>query len=346
MTTENREGLIETAVRRMPKAEMHFHFEGAFRWSTVRELHPDGRALPEIPPWHGKPFENWEAFTAVFSQFLKPVTGKPEWIERHALEALEDLALQNVRYVELLVSHRFHAWRGLSEREVWEAVVRGRARAQAKHRIDAPLFLGVSRDQPPEAAEAIFEQIAEFAVPAGWLKGIDLQSDERARPNRDFARLYAKAAQLGLKLRAHAGEHGGAENVRDAVDLCGALHISHGTRAAEEPALVAYLARTGAWLHLCPSSNWLLGVCPSIAANPLRKLQDAGVRCTVNSDDPLLFATDTTREYLIATTEMGFSRSEIAGLAKNAFGASLLADRDIAEACAEIDRCLSTRKSP
>ncbi len=334
--------ILERAVRRMPKAEMHFHFEGAFRWATVRELHPEGRSLPAVPPWHGRPFASWDAFTAVFREFLKPVTGTPEWIERHAFEALEDLALQNVRTVELLVSHRFHAWRGLSEREVWEAVVRGRARAQAKYRIEAPLFLGVSRDQPPEAAEAIFEHVAGFAIPAGWLRGIDLQSDERARPNRHFTGLYLKAANLGLKLRAHAGELGGPENVRDAVDLCGALHISHGTRAVEDPALLPHLVRAGAWLHLCPSSNLLLGVCPTLAAHPLRRLVDAGVRCTVNSDDPLLFATDTTREYLLAATEMGFSAPEVAGLAKAAFHASLLPEQGIAEACADIDGCFKS----
>ena len=155
--------------------------------------------------------------------------------------------------------------------------------------------------------------------------------------NRDFAGLYRKAAKLGLKLRAHAGELGGPENVRDAVDLCGALHISHGTRAAEDPALVAHLARTGAWLHTAPSSNWLLGVCPSLEAHPLRQLHNAGVRCTVNSDDPLLFATDTTREYLIAAKTLGFSASEIAGLAKNAFRASLLPANDVEAACLEID---------
>jgi adenosine deaminase len=334
--TEDRGRLIETAVRQMPKAEMHFHFEGAFRWATVRELHPDGASFPEIPPWFGYPFYNWEAFTAVFRTFLKPVTGTPEMIERHAFEALEDLALQNVRYVEFLLSHRFHTWRGLSEREVWEAVVRGRARAQAKYRIEAPLFLGVSRDQEPAAAEAIFEQVAEFALPAGWLKGIDLQSDERTRPNRDFTGLYGKAAKLGLKRRAHAGELGGPENVRDAVDLCGALHISHGTRAIEDPALVAHLARAGAWLHLCPSSNWLLNVCPSIEAHPLRRLRDAGVRCTVNSDDPLLFLTDTTREYRLAATEMGFGPPEVADLARNAFRASLLPAPEIEAALREV----------
>lgn len=223
---------LADAIRRMPKAEMHFHFEGAFRWSTIRELHPDGRTFPETPPWHGRPFENWDAFTAVFRRYLKDVTGTPETLERHAFEVLEDLARQNVRYVELLVSHTYHARKGLSEKQVWEAVVRGRERARAKYRIEAPLFLGISRDQEPAAAEAIFEQIAEFGVPAGWLRGIDLQSDERARPNRDFVALYRKAGALGLRLRAHAGELGGPENVRDAVAMCGVSHISHGTRAA------------------------------------------------------------------------------------------------------------------
>jgi adenosine deaminase len=328
---------LESAIRRMPKAELHFHFEGAFRWSTVRELHPDGPTLPETPPWHGKPFEHWDGFTAVFRAYLKQVTGTAEWLERHAFEVLEDLARQNVRYVELLLSHWYHARRGLSEREVWEAVVRGRERARAAYGIEAPLFLGISRDQEPAAAEAIFDEIAAFAVPAGWIRGIDLQSDERARPNRDFEGLYRKAGAFGLKLRAHAGELGGPENVRDAMDVCGVSHISHGTRASEDPTLVAELARRGTWLHLCPSSNVLLRVSPSLAAHPLRRFHEAGVRCTVNSDDPLIFGTDTTREYLLAATEMGLGASGAAELAKNAFRASLLSPAAIDAACRQID---------
>jgi len=328
---------LDTAIRQMPKSEMHLHFEGAFRWSTVRDLHPDGRGMPATPPWTGRPFAGWDGFTQVFRDYLKPVTGTPAWIERHAFEALEDLALQNVRVVELLVSHRFHAWRGLSEQEVWEAVVRGRDRARAAYGIEAPLFLGISRDQLPADAERVFETIAAFAHPAGWLRGIDLQSDERARANREFTGLYAKAAALGLKLRAHAGELGGPENVRDAVELCGVRHISHGTRAAEDPQVVAGLARGGVWLHLCPSSNRLLGVSPSLASHPLRAFLSAGVRCTVNADDPLLFGTDTTSEFRLLATRMGFAPAEIAALAKNGFLASLLPAAEIDRACREID---------
>ncbi|MCC6738752.1 MAG: adenosine deaminase family protein [Planctomycetia bacterium] len=327
------ECVIET-IRAMPKAEMHFHFEGSFRWSTVRELHPGGREFPDRPPWWGRRL-SWEDFTGVFRDYLKPATGTPEAVERHAAEALEDLVRLNVRYVELLVSHRFHAWRGMSERQVWEAVVRGREKVKG---IDARLLLGISRDQAPGEAEAVLEQIAAFAILEGWLEGIDLQSDERARPNRDFVRLYRRAAELGRTLRSHAGELGGPDNVRDAVRECGALHISHGTRAAEDPALVAERARRGAWLHLCPTSNVRLGVCASYEALPLKAFLDAGVRLTVNADDPLLFDTDTTREYLVAH-EQGLP---VAELARNGFRASLWSAARIEAACADIDRAFAS----
>lgn len=331
---------FDEAVRRMPKAEMHFHFEGAFRWSTVRELHPRGRELPEAPPWHGRNFAAWEEFTGVFRDFLKPVTGTPEAVERHAFEELEDLARQNVRYVELIVSHTFHTARGMREEEVWEAVVRGRARAEAAYGIRAPLFLGISRDQAPASAEAVFAQIAGFALKPGWLAGIDLQSDERARTNADFAGLYRAAAGMGLKLRAHAGELGGPRNVRDAVELCGVRHVSHGVRAAEDPALLADLARDGVWLHVCPASNVRLRVCENLRTHPLRDLLAAGVRCTVSSDDPLLFDTDITREFLALANEMAFTPREVADLAKNGFRSSLLPAAEIEAACAAVDSIL------
>ena len=321
---------------------MHLHFEGAFRWESIRALHPDGGALPDSPPWLalGQPFSDFSDFRGIFQTVVQPTTGTPEAIERHAFEVIEDLAAQNVRYAELIVSHNFHSARGLAHHDVWSAIARGRERAMARHPIDVPLILGLSRHRSPATVLADFEAVAAFAVEQGWLAGIELQSDERLGANFAFADTYRRAAGLGLKLRAHAGEICGAANVRDAVHECGVTQVSHGVRAIEDGGLVRDLARQGVVFHVCPTSNVLLGCAPSYRAHQLRALCDAGLPCTVNSDDPLLFGSDVLNEYRVLVREMGFTLPEVAEIAKIGFRASLLDARRVADLCAEVDAAL------
>jgi adenosine deaminase len=334
---------LEARLARMPKAEMHFHFEGAFRWRTIQELHPRRQELPQYQSWlaQERPFADFQAFNQFFRDYIRPVTGTPAAIERHAFEIIEDLARQNVRYAEVLVSAEFHTDLGLSLEQVWQAMVRGRDRAMAHYPIDVCLFLGLARRLPPQHALARLEQVAAFALERHWLAGIDLGGDERLCDNRAYASVYRRAADLGLKLRAHAGEICGAFNVRDAVFLCGVTHISLGVRAVEDPGLLHDLAAAGVFLHVCPTSNVLLEVTRGYDTHPLRTLCEAGVRCTVNSDDPLPFGTDITGEYRVLMREMGFTLREVGEFAKTAFNASLLDTGRKAELCAEVDRTLA-----
>jgi adenosine deaminase len=322
---------------------MHLHFEGAFRWSTIRELHPRGQELPARQLWlaQERPFADFQDFSQVFRDYIRPATGTPEAVEHHAFEVIEDLARQNVRYAEVIVSQRFHTMLGLSEEQVWQAVMRGRDRAMAQYSIDVRLFLGFARHQPPEQTLTCLEHMAAFAPERRWLAGIDLQGDERLSENRAFVGVYRRAAALGLKLRAHAGEIGGAGNVRDAAFLCGVTDISHGVRAVEDPGLLRELASAGVFLHVCPTSNDLLEVARGYDTHQLRTLCEAGVRCTINSDDPLPFGTDITGEYRVLMREMGFTLRDVGEFVKVAFNASLLETRRKAELCTEVDRALA-----
>jgi adenosine deaminase len=333
---------LDAWLSALPKAEMHLHFEGALRWSTIRELHPDGRALPDTPPWLAQacPFPDFRDFRDAFAVF-RPASGTPETIERHAFEVIEDLVHLNVRYAELIVSVAFHTRRGLlAETEVWTAIAAGRARAMARYPIDVRLFVGIRRHTLPVQALAMVDRLAAFAQPRGWLDGIELHSDERLGEHRAFLDVYAHAAAAGLKLRAHAGELCGPDNVRAAVMESGVRDISHGIRAIEDPALVRELVARGVFLHVCPTSNVRLGCAASHRDHPLRALVDAGVRCTVNSDNPLLFATDIVQEYRHAVREMGFSPAAVAEFARNGFRASLLPADRVQALCAEIDTLL------
>jgi adenosine deaminase len=332
-------GALAGRLAALPKAEMHVHLEGAVRWRTIRELHPAGASLPARPPWlePGRGFPDFDDFRQVFRDYVRPVAATPSMIERLAFEVTEDLAAQNVRYAELIVSPDLYTAGGLGRAEAWAAIVRGRDRAAARYPIDARLVLGISRHRPVAYGLASLEEIAGVALDRGWLSGIDLQGDERLGDGRAFVDVFRLAARLGLKLRAHAGELCGPASVRDAVVACGAVQISHGVRAVEEPALVAELARRRVVLHVCPTSNVMLGCARDHATHPLRALRAAGVACTVNSDDPLLFGCDITSEYAALVTRMGLSPADVGDLARTAFRASLLAPEVRETFCAEID---------
>ena len=140
----------------------------------------------------------------------------------------------------------------------------------------------------------------------------------------DFTRAFDIARDAGLGITIHAGELSGAFSVRDALDHVRPARISHGVRAIEDADLVKRLADEGVVLEVCPGSNVALGVFPDFASHPLRALHEAGVRVTLNSDDPPFFHTSLAREYEIASAVMGFSDEEILGMTRTAIEAAFV----------------------
>jgi len=325
-------------IRRMPKAELHLHFEGAFRWTTVQEFVPEARALGDRPPWMDRPFASFEDFRGIFRNFVLPATGTGDRIERHFFEVLEDLATQNVRYAEPIFYPPLHMANGLTIAEVLAAARHGIERAERAYPITCRLILGLNRG-PSSARECDFaREILDLAGPHGWdlVAGLDVMSDDRMRIDPPFVELYRDAEKSGLRLKVHAGELGGPDVVRDALDKLGATHLSHGIGAAQDEALVEELAARCVWFHVCPTSNVRLGAARDYATHPIRRLLDAGCRVTINSDDPFLFGRTITDEFLCAASEIGLGETAIRCLAVDAFRASLLAEGERLRLQAEV----------
>ena len=327
-------------IRKMPKAELHLHFEGAFRWSTIRELNPQTRLLPDVPPWAGKPFASFEDFRAIFRDFILPATGTEERIERHMFEVLEDLARQNVRYAEPILSLSSHMGQGLGVADVLGAVRQGIERAKRAYPIHVKLMMGLNRGFPPKVEVARAREALGLAGSEGleFVAGLDLQDDDRLGLDPEFIEFYREAKSMGLRLKVHAGELAGPDVVREAVEKLGADHLSHGVRAVEEASLLLELSTQGAWFHTCPTSNVLLGVTPDYTTHPIKRLLDAGCNVTLNSDDPILFGVTITDEYACAAEKMDLSAEQIERLALNGFRASLLPRSDCARFEREIER--------
>jgi adenosine deaminase len=335
---------LDERIRALPKAELHLHLEGAFQWNTVRELHPQGAELPETPPWATRRYADFAEFLAVFYDVLRPATGTPEAVERHTFELITELADHNVRYAEIIVSTEFHRNRGMRQARVLDAVAKGRRRAQSEHDIDIRIIYGLVLHNDISEVRADFESALAVAGPGARdaIEGIDLIGAPSEASTADYASIYKMARAAGLRLKAHAGELGGPDSVRRAIDLLGVDHVAHGVRAAEDPRVLAELARRKIWCHVCPTSNVRLRVAPSYVDHPLRKMLAAGCRVTISTDDPLLFGISLDDEYRLLSSEMGLGIAELAQLAKNGFEASLLDSETIAARCREVDAVLSS----
>lgn len=335
-------------IRRMPKVELHLHLEGSIRPATLLELARRHRVdlpandLEGLRRWYR--FRDFPHFIEVWLVVLKCLR-EPADFARITRELVESAAEQRVRYLQVTFVPATHAkLNGLSYDEVWAGIKEGAGRAAQPNgsgrepdvRLqfvpDFPRTLRPGRDAAVEAT-------AEWAVAHRHegVVGLGLGGYEVGNPPEPFEAVFRYAKARGLRSWPHAGETAGPESVWGAVRALGADRIAHGARAAEDPALLAYLAERRIGCDVCPTSNVCLGVYPSLEAHPIRRLIEAGVPVTVNSDDPPLFHTTLTDELLALARTQAFTASELAALVRAGVEVSFLPDAEKAALGARID---------
>ena len=317
-------------IRELPKVELHLHLETSLR---LRRLAGRGRQAsgPQDdspgPPVVTEPqriadparFTGYDRLRRL--RYLSRA-GRiadewytPENIEQITLELLEEAALQRVRYVEVRVGGR-RGFALLGADRMLGAMARARARAHSRLGISSGFIVTVVRERGPEEAE---QRVREaIACRDCGVVGVDLAGDEQNYPPALFARPLGLAREAGLGITVHAGEFSGPASVWTAVYHLGAQRIGHGIRAADDSELLTRLRERGVTLELCPTSNLHLGLCASMGALPLRRLLDAGVSVTVNSDDPMLLGTDLSRELPAVATTFSLGAAEVTRLVTNA----------------------------
>jgi adenosine deaminase len=309
-------------VASVPKAELHVHLEGTARPELIRRIAARNRlALPDGLFADADTFA-WRDFLDFLATYdlAASVIRTAEDYRDVTYEYLAQCAAEGAVYVELISSPDHARAVGLTEAEHRAGIFQGIDDARAAHGIEARVLVSVVRNFGVEAAERVAAEAA--SMPHPYVVGFNMAGDEAGFPPEPFRRAFAIAADGGLGCSVHAGEHAGPASVRGAMDLPGVTRISHGVRAAEDPALVAELAERGLVLEVCPGSNIALGVYTSYAQHPLRALHEAGVRVTLGSDDPPYFATSIGREYAIAQEHMGFADTELLGMTRGAVDAA------------------------
>ena len=192
----------------------------------------------------------------------------------------------------------------------------------ARYGVRVRWVLDATRQFGLEAAQRVAETAAEFRDHG--VIGIGIGGDERQAPPGIFDQVYAYARRQGLRLTAHAGEVAGPESVRGALDILGAERIGHGVTAVRDRELVASLAKSQVPVDICLTSNLRTGAIAGLEEHPLRRYFDAGMLVSLSTDDPAMFETDLTREYLLAHEHFGFTKAELAQLAAQSFRASFL----------------------
>ncbi|TQS46017.1 adenosine deaminase [Cryptosporangium phraense] len=321
-------------LRALPKAHLHLHLEATMRPQTTADLAAE-LGVP-VPP--AGQFHDFTQFIAEY-QGLVALLRTPAAVDRLIDEAVEDAAADGAVAIELASTVQHHTGIYGSAEAALDAMLASVGAAAERHGIWAGLIVAIDRTAGPEHAR----ETAALAVKhAGrGVTGLGLHSEERGFPASGFAAEFAAAKEAGLLAVPHAGELVGPISVRQALDYLKADRIQHGVRAFEDASLVAELADRGVCLDVCPTSNQLLRVVPSLGEHPLAALLAAGVRCSINADDPALFGAGLLDEYTVGREALGLDDEKLAACARTSVDASGAPDAVRRRAVAGIDSWLA-----
>ena len=301
-------------IRALPKTETHLHIEGSLPWSLLQATHPEKYSSPPASWATDFRFRNFAHFEAELLGYAADFFNSPDRYHACAKAVFADAFSRNVRYIETSFASGCIDFLNLDGHAVCDAI-----RAAVPVGLEVRIFLGIHHDGYTEKMSGILEDALNW----NHLDGIDLHGAEDV-PIGDWAPgFWQRARDAGKFTKAHAGEFMGVDFVRYVVEELGVTRIEHGTRAIEDASAIQLLRERGVALDMCPISNLKLGVVSSAQAYPIRQLLDAGITCTVSTDDPISFGNHIEDEYLLLAEDLGFSHHELAEVAKNGFKVAL-----------------------
>ncbi len=313
-------------MKNIPKLELHLHIEGAAPPAFIRGLAAEKKVdLSRIFTEDGHyAYRDFNHFLKVYEAATSVLTGPAEFA-RLVTAVLEESASHGVIYTESFLSPDFCGGGDLGAwREYLHAIEEAAEKAERDMGITMRGIITCIRHLGPEKSRPIAECAAETA--GGFITGFGMGGDEMTGKQRDFSWAFDCAREAGLRLTTHAGEWGGAAEVRGAINDLGVERVGHGVMAIDDLGLVDEIAENGVTLECCPGSNVFLGVYKTWDTHPIEKLRERGVKVTVSTDDPPFFRTNMTREYELLNKTFGWDEAVFTEVNQNALAAAFCDD--------------------
>jgi adenosine deaminase len=300
--------------RQLPKVELHRHLEGSLRLATMLDVaRKHGLTMPANVVRLSRLVQVQDEDSFTFNNFLSKFNTlrmfyrSPEVIHRITQEAVEDAARDNIRYLELRFTPVALSRAGhFPFEDVTDWVCEAAKHAAQKFGIMVRLIVSVNRHEPIELAEQV-AWLAASRLERG-IVGLDLAGNEADYPARPFLPLFNEARQSGLAITLHAGEWGGPENIREAIESFSADRIGHGVHVLDDPFTTALAHEHHTPFEVCLTSNYQTGAVNTLTSHPAPKMIAAGLNVTLNTDDPSISQITLTNEYRVAVEELKIPR--------------------------------------
>jgi adenosine deaminase len=313
----------------IPKVELHCHLEGTVRPGTVVELaRKHGRSLPTEDPTELYRYTSLDSFLEIFWLVQSLIGDRDDWA-RVAYEATLDAAPHGLRYREAFFTPARHLEAGQSLAEIIAGLTEGIEAAERATGVRTALVCDIDRSYGPIAAVELAEDLVELrrSGRAERVIGLGMDSTERGVDPADFVPAFAVVRDAGLHVTGHAGEDTGPDNIAVAHAALGLERIDHGIAVVEDAELIARMAEARVPFNVCPSSNVVIANrYASVAEHPLRRMREAGLLVTVNTDDPAMTDADLGTEYRTVADELGFTFDEMCAIALEGIDATWLDD--------------------
>ena len=313
----------------LPKVELHCHVEGAIRPETVVELaRKNGRSLPTEDPTELYRYHSLDSFLEIFWLVQSLLSDADDW-ERAAYESLIDAAQHGLRYREMFFTPARHLADGQRLPDIVAGLTRGIERAEAESGVRCRLICDIDRSFGPGPALELVEAAVDMRRDGMGERviGIGMDSTEQGVDPRSFADAFTLAGRAGFRRTGHAGEDTGPANIATALGALRLERIDHGLAILDDPELAARVADWRMPLTVCPNSNVVIAnKFASLAEHPFRRMRQAGLLATLNTDDPAMTDLDLGKEYRSVATALDFSWSEMCEVALDGVEASWLSE--------------------
>lgn len=335
---------MKSFIAGLPKAELHLHIEGTFEPELMFELAARNNiTLPyeSVEALHkAYDFSRLQDFLDIYYQGMNVLRTEQDFYDL-TWAYLEKVNSQNVRHVEIFFDPQGHVDRGVAFETALNGIHSALSTAQKEYGISFGIIMCFLRHLDEEDA---FKTL-ELALPhKDKIIGVGLDSSEMGHPPSKFQSVFSKAREAGFHIVAHAGEEGPPEYIYEALDLLKVERIDHGNTSMQDPELLKRLAKEQMPLTVCPLSNTKLCVVDNMKNHPLPQMLEAGLKVTINSDDPAYFGGYLNENYEAISPIINDDKKILSQLAKNSFESAFISELEKTRLVSEVDNYINAYK--